>query len=103
MPAAPTSADMKTAGGFTPSTHFNRTIRGESAPPGKSLFGNFSTFGFPFDNFQRGSTWVTGEGEETERIHERMFVPGLILNLVFWLLFSAGSWYVIGRFRRQSP
>ena len=91
------------SGGFTPSERGAADFRGEAAPPGESLFGNFSTYGLPFDNYEFGATWIMSDpSDQSVRKHQRIHFVGIACNLIFWFIISWALWFAIGRYRQRN-
>ena len=59
-----------------------------------------SKAGFPFENYRTGSTW--GKRGEDFSMLERLYLPGIAGNLLFWLLFCCGLLFAIAKVAGRS-
>lgn len=90
------------SGGFTPGESWVVKVRGEVAPTGERLRGDFSTYGFPFNNLERGATWYAGDAtDQSVREHVRYCYAGIVFNVILWFLFSCALVLVSRRFLRR--
>jgi hypothetical protein len=76
-------------GGFSPSDEWVTAIQGEDVPAGERDWGKISTYGIPFHNMEKFTSWQSRDTTNSSaRRHIRYSYSGMAFNLIFWFLFS---------------